>query len=279
MRKWKALVTIIMAVAMLAVPVTAMAEEGGQDTYRVCFVARASADTFAAWLTNEIQKAADQYDDIELTVVSGEADDNKMAQLLEDCITKQYDYVIVQSNNNAAQAPYVKAIADAGIPVVTTNPTTHQADLDGETGDPEVDNAVMAGITIQISSTDQELLVRADQNILRILFRNIIDNSIKYMQRHGSLIITASSIGDDIFIVCKDTGNGLSEKETEHVFDLNFQGSNRISGNGLGLFQAKAIVDYYGGTIYAKSNYGKGMGIYIQLPAISSGDPEEMAGN
>lgn len=47
--------------------------------------------------------------------------------------------------SDAAQAPYVKAIADAGIPVVTTNPTTHQADLDGETGDPEVDNAVMEG--------------------------------------------------------------------------------------------------------------------------------------
>jgi inositol transport system substrate-binding protein len=146
MKKWKVFLAIVMAVAVMAVPITAMAEEAAEGgPYRVCFVARASADTFAAWLTNEIQKAADQYDDIELTVVSGEADDNKMAQLLEDCITKQYDYVIVQSNNNAAQAPYVKAIADAGIPVVTTNPTTHQADLDGETGDPEVDNAVMAG--------------------------------------------------------------------------------------------------------------------------------------
>ena len=40
----------------------------------------------------------------------------------------------------------------------------------------------------------------------------------------------------------------------------------RISGNGLGLTQAKAIVEYYGGTIYAKSNTGNGMGIYIQLP-------------
>lgn len=131
------------------------------------------------------------------------------------------------------------------------------------------DDAVMAGITIQLSTTEDELLVRANQNILRILFRNIIDNSIKYMQRHGSLIITASTVGDDIFIVCKDTGNGLSEQETSYVFELNYQGSNRISGNGLGLFQAKAIVDYYGGTIYAKSTTGRGMGIYIQLPAVN----------
>ncbi len=141
MKKWKALTAAALSMAMVVTPVTALAD----DAYRVCFVARASADTFAAWLTNEMKKAAEQYDDIELTCVSGEADDAEMAKQLEDCITKQYDYVIVQSNNNAAQAPYVKAIADAGIPVVTTNPTTHQCDLDGETGDPEVDNAVMAG--------------------------------------------------------------------------------------------------------------------------------------
>ena len=101
------------------------------DAYKVCFVARASADTFAAWLTDEIKAQAANYDDIELTCVSGEGDDNTENGLLEDCITKGYDLVIVQSNNNAAQAPYVQKLLDAGIPVITTNPTTHQCDLDG----------------------------------------------------------------------------------------------------------------------------------------------------
>ena len=86
------------------------------------------------------------------------------------------------------------------------------------------------------------------------------------MNRLGSLTITISNIGSDIFIVLKDTGEGLTESETRHIFELNYQGSNRISGNGLGLAQAKAIVDYYGGTIYAKSNVNQGMAIYIQLP-------------
>ena len=121
------------------------AEEEGvsaasKDTYRVCFVARASADTFAAWLTSEMKAAAAGYDNIELTCVSGEADDNTENGLLEDCITKEYDLVIVQSNNNAAQAPYVQQLTDAGIPVITTNPTTHQDDLDGSG-----DNSVLAG--------------------------------------------------------------------------------------------------------------------------------------
>lgn len=123
-----------------------------------------------------------------------------------------------------------------------------------------------AEIKILLSAPEQDLLVKANKGRLRILFRNIIDNSIKYMQRSGTLIITISNIGDDIFIVLKDNGNGLSERETRHIFELNYQGSNRISGNGLGLTQAKAIVDYYGGSIYAKSMVGRGMGIYIQLP-------------
>ena len=121
-------------------------------------------------------------------------------------------------------------------------------------------------LEIRISAPDDKILVRADASRLRIMFRNIIDNSIKYMNRAGILVITISNLGDDIFIVLKDNGNGLSEKEAAHIFELNYQGSNRISGNGLGLTQAKAIVEYYGGTIYAKSNVGKGMGIYVQLP-------------
>ncbi|MBR5420213.1 MAG: HAMP domain-containing histidine kinase [Lachnospiraceae bacterium] len=136
-----------------------------------------------------------------------------------------------------------------------------------ETADELAGAARDAGLTVRISSSEEQLYVKAQPNWLRILFRNIIDNSIKYMQRSGSLVITLSLVGDDIFIVLKDTGAGLKEEETKHIFELNYQGSNRISGNGLGLTQAKAIVDYYGGTIYGRSTPNNGMGIYIQLPA------------
>lgn len=125
------------------------------------------------------------------------------------------------------------------------------------------------GLQLVLSSSSDSITVKADESFIRIMLKNIIDNSIKYMNRTGSLVITISSIGEDLFIVLKDNGDGLSLSETEHIFELNYQGTNRVSGNGLGLSQAKAIVEYYGGTIYAKSGSGKGMGIYIQLPAGS----------
>lgn len=124
-------------------------------------------------------------------------------------------------------------------------------------------------IKLHLSTACDSLRMKADPESIRILFRNIIDNSIKYMGQPGHMIITISLLGDDIFLILKDTGNGLSEDETLHVFELNFQGSNRVSGNGLGLTQTKMIVEAFGGTIYAKSSPGNGMAIYIQLPVSS----------
>jgi inositol transport system substrate-binding protein len=122
------ILVLVMVLALVACGGNTDANNG--DVKRVCFVARASADTFAAWFTSSMKAEAEKYD-FELTCVSGEGDDNTLNGLLEDCITKQYDLVIVQSNNNAAQAPYIQKLLDAGIPVITTNPTTHQGDLDG----------------------------------------------------------------------------------------------------------------------------------------------------
>ncbi len=133
---------------------------GAADKKRVCFVARASADTFAAWLTTEMKKEAEEYENIELTCVSGEGDDNKENGLLEDCVTKNYDLVIVQSNNNAAQAPYVQQLIDAGIPVITTNPTTHQSDLDGSD-----DDSVMEGTGTVDADPIAQAKVSADRAV------------------------------------------------------------------------------------------------------------------
>ncbi len=129
-------------------------------------------------------------------------------------------------------------------------------------------------IKIHLSTTCEELMVLAVPESIRILFRNIIDNSIKYMGRAGHMIITISLLGDDIFVILKDTGKGLNEEETTHIFELNFQGSNRVSGNGLGLTQSKMIVEAFGGTIYAKSSPENGMAIYIQLPVSKKENPE-----
>ena len=133
-------------------------EEASGD-YRVAFIARASADTFAAWLTREMISEAEKYPEITLDYFSGEADDNKLNGILEDCVTKEYDLVIVQVNDNAASAPYIKQVVDAGIPVITTNPAVHQGDLDGSddtsllegTGTVDADPVEQAAVSAKIA--------------------------------------------------------------------------------------------------------------------------------
>lgn len=120
------------------------------------------------------------------------------------------------------------------------------------------------GGSICVSSANSVLKIKACEYYITLLFQNIIDNSIKYMKRLGSLVITLSCIGDTVFIVFKDNGAELAPNELEHIFELNYQGSNRCCGTGLGLAQAKAIVEHYHGTITAKSE--NGIGIYIELP-------------
>ncbi len=121
-----------------------------------------------------------------------------------------------------------------------------------------------AGIRLELSTSSASLLYQADERYIRMMIRNIIDNSIKYMMQEGTLVITLSNAGSNIFLAFKDTGLGLPAEEMPNIFELNFQGSNRVSGNGLGLAQVKAIVEHYHGTIYANSS--NGMGIYVQLP-------------
>lgn len=125
--------------------------------------------------------------------------------------------------------------------------------------------AAAKGGNIVVSSTGSELKMKASPVYITLLFQNIVDNSIKYMGRFGSLVITLSGIGESLFIAFKDNGETLSDGEIKHIFDLNYQGINRCGGSGLGLAQAKAIVEHYNGTITAKSE--NGVGIYIKLPS------------
>lgn len=79
------------------------------------------SDSFAAWLANEMVAAADKYDDIELKIFDGQADDAKENAAIENAIANGYDAIIVQPNNGEAQRPYVEKIVQAGLVAITTN--------------------------------------------------------------------------------------------------------------------------------------------------------------
>ena len=124
-----------------------------------------------------------------------------------------------------------------------------------------------AGIVIQLAEPKEDVFAKADEDSLKVLFRNIIDNSIKFTGFNGKIVVTVTKAADEVIVVIRDNGEGVPDEELEHIFEINYQGSNAIGGTGLGLAQAKAIVNYIGGVIYAKSSKEDGMGIFIHLKA------------
>jgi signal transduction histidine kinase len=133
--------------------------------------------------------------------------------------------------------------------------------------------AARSGVDLQLVSEQDAIFVRGSATGLSKVFYNIVENALKYMGRPGSLNITAALPTEgEALIVFKDDGLGLPAEEAAHVFERNYQGENAHDGNGLGLWIAKAEVESHGGTIAVKSEAGKGLGVYITLPAAPAAD-------
>jgi inositol transport system substrate-binding protein len=91
------------------------------NAHRVAFIARAQADSFAAWLANAVREEAAKYRDIELHVFDGQASNDTENSLIENAIANKYDAIIIQPNNGEAQRPYALKAVKAGIVTITTN--------------------------------------------------------------------------------------------------------------------------------------------------------------
>ena len=88
---------------------------------RVAYIARAQADSFAAWLANSIKEEAKKYPNIIVDIFDGQANDDVENSLIENAIINKYDVIIIQPNNGEAQRPYAEKVVAAGIICLTTN--------------------------------------------------------------------------------------------------------------------------------------------------------------
>lgn len=110
-----------------------------------------------------------------------------------------------------------------------------------------------------------------DENKLRQVFVNIIDNCIKYTPT-GGLAMTLEHKGPSIVFTIVDTGVGISAEDLPKLFGKfnRATGANKINvvGSGLGLYLAKQIIEAHRGSIKVESP-GKGLGstFTITLPA------------
>jgi K+-sensing histidine kinase KdpD len=102
------------------------------------------------------------------------------------------------------------------------------------------------------------------------IFRNILDNAIKYSPDGGLIVIRGEERLSDVVIMIADQGIGISPEDLIPLFERYFRvrsvASLHIPGTGLGLPIARAIVESHGGRIWAESKLGEGTTIYFTLP-------------
>lgn len=109
-------------------------------------------------------------------------------------------------------------------------------------------------VNFEFESPPENLLLKADINLLDQLFNNIVDNALKYGDLNK---LTLSYSTEDYYqlLELENTGPKIPEKELKHIFNSYYRGSNAESkeGFGLGLYISKKVMNSLAGDIYAQN--------------------------
>ncbi|MEJ1934221.1 PAS domain-containing sensor histidine kinase [Nostoc sp. NIES-2111] len=115
-------------------------------------------------------------------------------------------------------------------------------------------------------------LVNADPTQVWRVFSNLIVNAIKHNPPGLEITINAVPQGEMIYCTVKDNGSGISQQQSDRLFDLYYSGGsirNSLS-LGLGLYLCKQIITAHGGDIGVKSDSQKGATFWFTFPIFNS---------
>lgn len=114
------------------------------------------------------------------------------------------------------------------------------------------------------------LQLNGDKKYLIIVFKNLIDNAIKYTNPDTEITIQCEELDNAVQISITDQGFGMQEEDLENLFKkfyrIKTSQTEEIQGTGLGLSFVKKIIDLHNATIDVKSEVNKGTTFIITLP-------------
>ena len=126
--------------------------------------------------------------------------------------------------------------------------------------------------------------LRTDDEKLRAVLQNLINNAIKFTER-GQIAVSARYLSEPnlIEISVADTGIGIPDDKIDTIFGMFQQVDGSVTrgygGVGLGLYIVKNYLDLMGGQIEVASELGKGTTFVITLPLDAASDPlQDFAG-
>jgi signal transduction histidine kinase len=124
-------------------------------------------------------------------------------------------------------------------------------------------------ISLLIEEKNREEVVFCDFEQVLQVFSNLIGNAMKYTAQSGHIRLLVEKLDNQstLFSV-EDSGSGIPKQQLNKIFELYFQGNQKIrqTGLGLGLAICKGIILAHGGKIWAESVLGEGTKVSFSIP-------------
>lgn len=114
---------------------------------------------------------------------------------------------------------------------------------------------------------EEDIKIHADQELMSIVWNNLISNAIKFTPEEGSVWIRLKQEDGWAIVEVKDTGCGIKSEDGYRIFEKFYQSdqSHGMQGNGLGLALVKRVIDITGGEISVESKLGKGSTFTVRI--------------
>jgi signal transduction histidine kinase len=122
---------------------------------------------------------------------------------------------------------------------------------------------------ITIPDTEKETVIEGNEELLRRVFLNLIDNACKYSDNHTAQILISTD-EKYCYVSVKDEGVGISEEDLPHIFNPFFRSSqtSELPGFGIGLSISQRIIELHHGTLTVTSKLQKGSEFKVRLNHI-----------
>ncbi|WP_407431420.1 tetratricopeptide repeat protein [Arcticibacter sp.] len=110
-----------------------------------------------------------------------------------------------------------------------------------------------------INDIHAELSISGDREMIKVVFRNLLTNALKFTEK-GYVRIYAT-VEEGITVHVEDSGIGMSEEVLQKVLSRSYfttKGTHKESGTGFGLLICKDLIEKHGASLSVKSEVGLG---------------------
>ena len=122
-----------------------------------------------------------------------------------------------------------------------------------------------------------DLVVLADQSMIKTVIRNILVNALKFSHRNSEIVIRAWGSEENITVAIEDNGIGMSKEVSSLLFKIDKAkqqfGTDGEKGTGLGLILCKQFIEQHGEKLWVESAPGKGTTVFFTLPQYTENYP------